>query len=193
MSWSLIFFVLVGAVSLAAAVGVVTSRKPIHSALYLLTHFVSLAVLYITLEAQFLAAIQVIIYAGGIVILILFVIMLIGSEPIEDDGSLRPWNAYVALGLGLVLIASLVYTLMLGFDGVPAAPNDLMGGHPYAVGMTLFTRYILPIQLVAVLLLVALIGALLVARQPRQEQIQSAAPPVETGSRGSQSAGVAAD
>ncbi len=81
----LLFFILVGAVSLAAAVGVVTSRQPIHSALFLLTHFVTLAVLYITLEAQFLAAIQVIIYAGGIVILILFVIMLIGSEPIEGE------------------------------------------------------------------------------------------------------------
>lgn len=193
MSWSLLFFVLVGAVSLAAAVGVVTSHKPIHSALYLLTHFVSLAVLYITLEAQFLAAIQVIIYAGGIVILILFVIMLIGSDPIEDDGAMRPWNAYVALGLGLVLIASLVYTLMLGFEGIPAAPDNLMGGHPYAVGITLFTRYILPIQLVAVLLLVALIGALLVARQPGQTRIQSSASPADVPSQGNQSAGVAAD
>ena len=80
MSLSLLFFLLVGAVSLAAALGVVTSRQPVHSALFLLTNFATLAVLYITLDAQFLAAAQVIVYAGGIVILILFVIMLIGGD-----------------------------------------------------------------------------------------------------------------
>ena len=95
MSWSLLFFLLVGAVSLAAALGVVTSRQPVHSALFLLTNFATLAVLYVTLDAQFLAAAQVIVYAGGIVILILFVIMLIGGK--QTTSALRsglgavPW------------------------------------------------------------------------------------------------------
>ena len=126
MSWSLLFFILIGAVSVAAAVGVVSSRQPIHSALYLLMHFVTLAVLYITLDAQFLAAIQVIIYAGGIVILILFVIMLIGSNPVPGDPSIQTWGPFVGLGLGLVLLGSMVYTVMLAFDGVPAAPAGLV-------------------------------------------------------------------
>ena len=169
MSWSLLFFILIGAVSVAAAVGVVSSRQPIHSALYLLVHFVTLAVLYITLDAQFLAAIQVIIYAGGIVILILFVIMLIGSNPVPGDPSIQTWGPFVGLGLGLVLLGSMVYTVMLAFDGVPAAPAGLVGGEPKAVGLTLFSQYVLPIQMVAVLLLVALIGALLVARRPKTD------------------------
>ncbi|MCB9159140.1 MAG: NADH-quinone oxidoreductase subunit J [Caldilineaceae bacterium] len=169
MSWSLLFFILIGAVSVAAAVGVVSSRQPIHSALYLLMHFVTLAVLYITLDAQFLAAIQVIIYAGGIVILILFVIMLIGSNPVPGDPSIQTWGPFVGLGLGLVLLGSMVYTVMLAFDGVPAAPVGLVGGEPKAVGLTLFSQYVLPIQMVAVLLLVALIGALLVARRPKTD------------------------
>ena len=169
MSWSLLFFILIGAVSVAAAVGVVSSRQPIHSALYLLMHFVTLAVLYITLDAQFLAAIQVIIYAGGIVILILFVIMLIGSNPVPGDPSIQTWGPFVGLGLGLVLLGSMVYTVMLAFDGVPAAPAGLVGGEPKAVGLTLFSQYVLPIQMVAVLLLVALIGALLVARRPKTD------------------------
>ena len=177
MSWSLLFFILIGAVSLAAAVGVVSSRQPIHSALYLLVHFISLAVLYITLDAQFLAAIQVIIYAGGIVILILFVIMLIGSNPVPGDPSIQSWGPFVGLGLGLVLLASMVYTVMLGFEGTPATPEGLAGGDPKAVGLTLFSHYVLPIQMVAVLLLVALIGALLVARRPKSES--KAAPSID--------------
>ena len=72
-----LFFVVFAALSIAAAIGVITSRQPVHSALFLLANFVSLAVLYVTLEAQFLAAIQVVIYAGGIVILIFYVIMLL--------------------------------------------------------------------------------------------------------------------
>ncbi|MCB0054654.1 MAG: NADH-quinone oxidoreductase subunit J, partial [Caldilinea sp.] len=71
MSFEMIFFILVGALSVGTAVGVVTSRIAVHSALFLLVHFATLAILYVTLNAQFLAAAQIIVYAGGIVILIL--------------------------------------------------------------------------------------------------------------------------
>jgi len=172
MSWAMLFFILVGAVSIAAAIGVVTSRQPIHGALYLLVHFASLAVMYITLEAQFLAAIQVIIYAGGIVILILFVIMLLGSGQVEDEFKEMTWGPYIGLALGLVLIGSLMFSMMSAFGGAPTNADALAGGSPYAVGMALFTRYLLPVELVAVLLLVALIGALLVARLPDSESAQ---------------------
>jgi NADH-quinone oxidoreductase subunit J len=161
-----LFFIVVGAISLAAAVGVVSSRIPVHSALFLLTHFVTLAVFYITLDAQFLAAAQVIIYAGGIVILILFVIMLIGSEQIETRAGHRMWTPYVGVLLGLLLVATMVYA----FTATPPSVSTttaVQGGVPEALGMTLFTRYILPFELAAVLLLVALLGALLVARQRR--------------------------
>ncbi len=172
MSWAMLFFILVGAVSIAAAIGVVTSRQPIHAALYLLVHFASLAVMYITLDAQFLAAVQVIIYAGGIVILILFVIMLLGSEQLEGEFKEMTWGPYIGLALGLVLIGSMMFSLMSAFGGAPATPEALDGGAPYAVGLELFTKYILPVELVAVLLLVALIGALLVARMPDSKSAQ---------------------
>lgn len=170
MSLPMLFFILIGAVSLAAAAGVVTSRQPVHGALFLLVHFVTLAVLYVTLEAQFLAAIQVIIYAGGIVILILFVIMLIGSERLDDDPSTRSWGPYVGLVMGLVLLAALVVTLLPSFLGQEANIAAMEGGAPYQVGMTLFTEYILPIEMAAILLLVALLGALLLARHPKAEK-----------------------
>ena len=165
MTPAIFFFIVIGAVCLAASVGVVSSRMPIHSALFLLVNFVSLAVLYVTLDAQFLAAAQVIIYAGGIVILILFVIMLIGSEAIETRAGHRLWTPYVGVLLGLILIASMVYAFSNTSDSGSAVGATVQGGAPEVVGMTLYTRYILPFELVAVLLLVALLGALLVARR----------------------------
>src|SRR5690606_31476617 len=136
-------------------------------ALFLLAHFATLAILYVTLEAQFLAAIQVIIYAGGIVILILFVIMLIGSEKIEQQAGHRNWTPYVAMLLGLILLGGLAYSLASAFAGSDANASAIQGGSPQALGLELFSNYILPLELAAVLLLVALIGALLLARRPK--------------------------
>ena len=154
---------------MASAVGVITSRIPIHSALYLLVNFVSLAVLYVTLEAQFLAAAQVIIYAGGIVILILFVIMLIGSERIETRAPHRTWTPYAGILLGVTLISSMVYSFVETPSGSNAT-TTINGGAPETVGMALFTQYILPVEMAAVLLLVALLGALLLGRYPKTGQ-----------------------
>lgn len=167
MTPSILFFIVIGAVCLAAAVGVVFSRIPIHSALFLLVNFASLAVLYITLDAQFLAAAQVIIYAGGIVILILFVIMLIGSEKIETRAGHRIWTPYVGILLGMILITSMIYVFIGTPESSPAVATAIQGGDPVLLGQTLFTQYILPVELTAVLLLVALLGALLIARYPK--------------------------
>lgn len=169
MTASILFFIVIGAVCLSSALGVITSRMPIHSALYLLVNFVSLAVLYVTLEAQFLAAAQVIIYAGGIVILILFVIMLIGSEKIETRAAHRSWTPFAGILLGVTLLSSMIYS----FVETPAAAETtttLNGGAPQTVGIELFTKYILPFEMAAVLLLVALLGALLLARYPKTDQ-----------------------
>lgn len=170
MSVSLLFFVLVGAVSLAAAFGVVMSRQPVHSALFLLTNFATLAVLYITLEAQFLAAAQVIVYAGGIVILILFVIMLVGGDTNEFSAAQRTWSRAVGLALGIILLLAVSYSFLQRMMPLPDDPALLLqGGAPQAVGSALFADYVLPFELVAVLLLVALIGALVLGRQPEDE------------------------
>ena len=169
MTPSILFFIVIGAVCLASAIGVITSRIPIHSALYLLVNFVTLAVLYVTLEAQFLAAAQVIIYAGGIVILILFVIMLIGSERIETRAPHRTWTPYAGILLGVTLISSMVYSFVETPSGSNAT-TTINGGAPETVGMALFTQYILPVEMAAVLLLVALLGALLLGRYPKTGQ-----------------------
>jgi NADH-quinone oxidoreductase subunit J len=170
MTASILFFIVIGAVCVASAIGVISSRIPIHSALYLLVNFTSLAVLYVTLEAQFLAAAQVIIYAGGIVILILFVIMLIGSERIETRAPHRSWTPYAGILLGVALLSSMIFSLVSAPDA-GTATSTLNGGGPQTVGLALFTQYILPFEMAAVLLLVALLGALLLARHPKAGQL----------------------
>ena len=170
MSFEMIFFILVGALSVATAVGVVTSRVAVHSALFLLVHFATLAILYVTLNAQFLAAAQIIVYAGGIVILILFVIMLIGSAPLETRAGYRSWVPYAGLALGVVMLAGMALTV-IQTPSVPINPAANEGGVPIALGIEIYSQNILLVELAAVLLLVALLGALLLARQPKAESV----------------------
>ena len=164
MNISLLFFLSVAVVCLAGAIGVVVSQRPVHSALFLLVNFITLAVFYVSLGAQFLAAAQVIIYAGGIVILILFVLMLIGSEPLgQERFGFRYRTPYVGVAAGLILLATMVYAFTANPATAPAGAATQTGA-PEAIGMELFTRYILPFEMVAILLLVALIGALVLAK-----------------------------
>lgn len=173
MDFATIFFILVGALSVGAAVGVVTARVAVHSALFLLTHFVTLAILYITLDAQFLGAAQVIVYAGGIVILILFVIMLIGSQNLDTRANYRSWVPWAGLALGLLLVAGLAYAILQA-PLIPGTAPANEGGVPEALGMYLYTQQLLLVELAAALLLVALLGALLLARRPKAGEVTMA-------------------
>lgn len=168
MDFAMIFFILVGALSVGAAVGVVAARVAVHSALFLLTHFVTLALLYVTLDAQFLGVAQVIVYAGGIVILILFVLMLVGSERLDTRAAYRTWVPYAGIALGAILAIALGFA-MFQAPLVPGAVPANEGGVPQVIGMYLYSQGIILVELTAVLLLVALLGALLLARRPKEE------------------------
>lgn len=161
-----LFFVL-ALLAVAGAVGVVLSKNAVYSALALLLNFAVLAVFYIMLNAQFLGVVQVIVYAGAIVVLFLFVIMLIGGQLAPDAvtaGSRRPARA-VALIAGLAALAGLVYGLVSG--ALAPQTGQVQGsGSVQAIGQVLFTDYLLPFELASVLLLVAMIGAVVLARKP---------------------------
>ena len=170
LNFATIFFILVGALSVGAAVGVVTARVAVHSALFLLTHFVTLAILYVTLDAQFLGAIQVIVYAGGIVILLLFVLMLVGSEKLDTRANYRTWVPWAGMGLGLVLAAALGFALLQAPMTTATIPAN-EGGTPQVLGIYLYSQGIVLVELTAVMLLVALLGALLLARREKDERV----------------------
>jgi len=168
----MLLFIVFSLIAIVAGAGVILSRRPIYSALFLLVNFASLAALYILLQAQFLAAVQVIVYAGAIVVLFLFVVMLLGGGELTDvrDRS-RPflqrfgWQRFVALALGVLLLAGVVYGLVSGqLNPVQGDAAAFGQGSVQAISAVLYTDYLLPFELASVLLLVGMIGAVVLAR-----------------------------
>ena len=164
---SLLFFLALALLAILGALGVVLSRNAVHSALSLLLNFAVLAVMYFLLNAQFLGVVQVIVYAGAIVVLFLFVIMLIGGQlsPGAVAASGRRSTRLLALALGLVALVGFVVVIVAGVlaPQTGAVPGF---GSVQAIGQVLFTDYLLPFELASVLLLVAMIGAVVLARKP---------------------------
>jgi NADH-quinone oxidoreductase subunit J len=156
-------FVLIAGVAVGSALGLVFKRNPIHGALLLVVNLGSVAVLYLTLGAQFLAVAQVAVYAGAIMVLFLFAIFVLipGKEETGPD----PRRAYriMALPVGAVLLVLLAAVVALGTRGrAPAtAPPDGVE----ALARLLFTDYLLPFEVTSVLLLAAMVGVLLLARR----------------------------
>lgn len=151
--WALI------ALAAITAVGVVTLENPVHSALTLVLNTSTLALLYLSLGAEFLAVAQVLLYAGGIMVLFLFIITLLGPE-LERRGAPVGERA-VALGLGVAALL-IVGAAVTQATAPPRAPT--VPGGVEAVGTSLFTTYLFPVELVSALLLAATVGAVVLGR-----------------------------
>ena len=164
-----ITFYILAAFILGFAVLVVSTRDTVHSVLFLVVDFLFVAALYVLLGAQFLAAIQVLVYAGGIVVLYLFVVMLVNLK--------RPPEAHqdphrrTKLGFGLAA-AVLVEFVMIGVYGyarpapaLAASAAPIAGGNTEQVGWLLYTSYLIPFEIASMLLLVAMIGAIILAKR----------------------------
>ncbi len=160
----LVLFLIFGFLALVGSLGVILSRNVVHSALFLLLNFLMLGLLYLVLGAQFLAVSQFIVYAGAIVVLFLFVIMLIGSESVGDFVSKgRRVAAYLGMFLALFFFAGLAYAVGVR---VFLPPQGAPGfGAIESVGKLLFTEFLVPFELVSILLLVAMVGAIALAHQ----------------------------
>jgi NADH-quinone oxidoreductase subunit J len=160
-------FVPLAMLSVAAAVGMVLNRNAVYSALLLVVNFFCLAGFYVLLEAQFIAVVQVIVYAGAIMVLFLFVLMLlgVGSEDVLKE-TIRGQRATAAV-LGLLLLGAVVFALagggFGGGAGSLAAANQ--GGNVQAIGRLLFTRYVFAFEAVGMLLVVAAVGALVLGKR----------------------------
>jgi NADH-quinone oxidoreductase subunit J len=169
-----VIFVASAAIVLTGALGVILAKNPVHSALMLVMTLFGIAVLFVQQEAHFLAAVQVIVYAGAIVVLFLFVIMLLGVDKVEEweQGPLG-FQRYAALGLGIIagavvtLLAARAIDLTTSLAGEPSDDPNVV-----AVGKALFTDWVFAFELTGVLLVVAVIGAVVLARRPKQiEQV----------------------
>ena len=155
-------FLVIAALAVASALGLVWRRNAIHGALFLVVNLGSVAALYLTLGAEFLAAVQVIVYAGAIMVLFVFAIMVL--IPGKEETGLDPRRGWrlLALPVGALLALQLLLVVRAGVG--PVAPAAAVPGGVEAIARLLFTRYLLPFELTSVLLLAAMVGVLLLAR-----------------------------
>lgn len=159
-----VLFVACALVALAGAAGVVLARQPVHQVLALVLNFFSLAVLYLSLQAEFLAVIQMIIYAGAIMVLFLFVIALLTArrEPMEGRGKrlFGPWEIVGGAAV-LVVAALLLVTLSRVSNTLLSAPAPAGFGTVAAFGQALLKTHVFPFELTAFVLMVAVVGVII--------------------------------
>jgi NADH-quinone oxidoreductase subunit J len=165
----LLVFIVLAPLAVVTALGMVLSRNAVYSALLLVVNFFCLAGFYVLLEAQFVAAVQVIVYAGAIMVLFLFVLLLVGVERREALQETIRGQRPAAVLLTLGLLVAVVAAILAGvFDAEPtslAAANE--GGNVEAVGRLLFTRYTFAFEIAGILLMVAAVGALVLGKRQR--------------------------
>jgi NADH-quinone oxidoreductase subunit J len=161
-----LLFILFAGLAIGCALGVVGQRNPLYSAISLIGVFISLACLYVMLAAPFIAAVQVIVYAGAIMVLVVFVIMLLNVEQEERGRKRLKFLVPTAVALAAILIAEVAFILVSvqEFRVTPTnATSDV--GLTHSIGSQLFTRYLLPFEITSILLLMAIVGAMTLARR----------------------------
>jgi len=163
-------FAVAAAIVLAGAIGVVVARNPVHSALMLVMTLFGIAVLFVLELASFLAAVQVIVYAGAIVVLFLFVIMFLGVDR-EENIAAEPLRGQRPLAVGLVALATTGLLLLGQVSGWTTGAPHVAGpdtGAPNVnlLGRSVYTTYLFPFEATAALLIIAVVGAVVLARRP---------------------------
>jgi NADH-quinone oxidoreductase subunit J len=159
-------------VAVFAAVMVVTRRNPIHSAMFLILNFLSIAVLYLLLNFQFIAIIQVMIYAGAIMMLVIFVIMLLSVEEEEHRRKVRlPVAQIIGMVLVVILFAFLIFGVAVqvlpGREGEFTPEQLVQIGDIKAIAGALFTKFLFPFEVASIILLVGIIGAVILSKKER--------------------------
>jgi NADH-quinone oxidoreductase subunit J len=171
MTLDLILFLVLALVAIATAMGMLMSRNAIYSALFLVLNFVTVAVFYLFLSAPFIAMAQITVYAGAIMVLFLFVIMLLGAESLPE-AEVLPWQRPFAIGLAVILVSEAAYLLITRARPVgdvlqPEATVNTME-NLRQLGLSLFNDYLLPFEVTSVLLLVAMIGVIVLVRKEKR-------------------------
>ena len=169
---STVLFYLFAGFAIACAISMVYHKNPLYSAISLVGVFIALSCLYVTLAAPFIAAVQVLIYAGAIMVLVVFVIMLLNLD--EDRPLNRLKHLYaVGGGMGLVLLAQ---TLFVFYAVMRTPKHDIneaqTAGKTLGIGQAMFTEYLLPVEIVGILLLMAIIGGVVMSRRLAQPELE---------------------
>ena len=166
----LILFLVLSLIAIATALGMMFSKNAVYSALFLVLNFITVAVFYLLLGAPFIAMAQITVYAGAIMVLFLFVIMLLGADALPKTDVL-PWQKPLAIGLSVLLAVEAAYLLITkarptGAVLVPDASVNTTE-NLQQLGMALFNQYLLPFEVVSILLLVAMVGAIVLSKKEK--------------------------
>lgn len=171
MASTILFFIFAG-LAIASAVSMVYHKNPLYSAISLVGVFIALSCIYLMLAAPFIAAVQILIYAGAIMVLVVFVIMLLN---LDEERPLNRLKYLYALGggLGAILLAQTMF-IFYAVMRAPNIPSDqtMSAGNTLGIGQAMFTKYLLPVEIVGVLLMMSVIGAVILARRLSQPQIE---------------------
>jgi NADH-quinone oxidoreductase subunit J len=163
-----LLFILFAGLAIGCALAVVAQRNPLYSAISLIGVFISLASLYVMLAAPFIAAVQVIVYAGAIMVLVIFVIMLLNVEHEDTRRTKIGFLLPAALVLAAVLIAEVAFILVsVDKASFPTSAASSIGSTA-SIGSQLFTSYLLPFEITSILLLMAIVGAMTLARRTKE-------------------------
>jgi NADH-quinone oxidoreductase subunit J len=171
MTLELIFFLVLSITAIATALGMLLSRNAIYSALFLVLNFITVAVFYLLLGAPFIAMAQVTVYAGAIMVLFLFVIMLLGAESLPK-AEVLPWQKPFAITLAVLLAGEAVFLLITRArpTGDVVSPDVAVNTvtNLRSLGEALFSQYLLPFEVTSILLLVAMVGAIVLVRKEKR-------------------------
>lgn len=164
---TILLFGVIGLVVVGTALGMLLTRNTVYAAIFLVLNFASVALLYLILGAPFIAITQVTVYAGAIMVLFLFVIMLLGSEKMAARETIKG-QRFVAILLGIIFLAEAgLFVAYRGTNFATLPPVVEQFGSPSAIGLALFTTYMLPFEITSIILLVALVGAIILTRQEK--------------------------
>lgn len=157
-------FYIFGVIAILAGLSVVLQRTPVYSALSLIVVLCALAVVYLLLGAEFMAVIQVIVYAGAIMVLFVLVIMLLNArrETPEDRSKMARWFGVPLL---VIFFGQILFAVWRHFSHIPSARAPSLDAGPRAIGELLFRNYVLPFELTSILILVAVLGAVVLAKK----------------------------
>ncbi|PKN96090.1 MAG: NADH-quinone oxidoreductase subunit J [Chloroflexi bacterium HGW-Chloroflexi-5] len=169
MTLNLLLFLALAVIAIASAAGLIMSRNTVYSALFLIINFLTVAVFYLVMGAPFIALAQITVYAGAIMVLFLFVIMMLGAEKPKETEQIK-WQRPLAIVLSGAILLEGVYALITRVAvNVTTSPATEALSDPKTLGISLYTKYSLPFEITSVILLVAAIGAVVLTNKTRKE------------------------
>ncbi|MEZ4665995.1 MAG: NADH-quinone oxidoreductase subunit J [Thermomicrobiales bacterium] len=172
MPWDLVIFLLVGGLAIISALGMVAMTNPVHSAIFLVICFIQVAGVFVMLGAEYLAVIQIIVYTGAVMVLLLFVLMLVDIDDLPEFHTQEPLTRAIGALLGIMLLIEVAIAIgtrtITGAQGAATPENvALVGGNTQALGRVLYTKYLLPFELISMVLTVGVLGAIVLALPER--------------------------